>query len=268
MKMRKFGIFAILLGMSALSALPAHAQTITTQDISAQLQSSLEASTPTVVYFDFDKDVLKPEALAVLEQQASWLMSNPEAKVNLAGHADAVGADSYNFELAMRRARAVENHLISQGVNPAQMQSVVSRGESELAIQTQSRERLNRRVTTGVTGLVEIYAQAEPTPQPVSLPQPAPRRYADVTPPSCSNVASLSEMTDFSALTSELQTRLDGAAAVYVSEAARSSASNRFDQAAFVKAECGIAIGFAKSNVKDKRSIDNCACYSETLGQG
>lgn len=261
---------SIVIGtLIAMSSVPiVHAQSVTTQDISAQLQGSLEASSPTIVYFDFDKDVLKPEALAILSQQASWLMSNPEAKVNLAGHADAVGTDSYNVELAMRRARVVENHLISQGVNPAQMQSVVSRGEAELAVQTQSKERLNRRVTTGVTGLVEIYAQAEPAPQPVSLPQPAPRRYADASPNVCTDPASLSEMGDLSILQTALQTRLEAASAVYTSEIARSSASNKFDQAAFAKAECGIAIGFAKANIKDKRSIDNCACYTDFASQG
>lgn len=242
----------------------ANAQSVTTQDISAQLQSSLEASSPTVVYFDFDKDELKVEAQTKLAQQASWLMSNPEAKVNLAGHADAVGADAYNINLAMRRAQAVENYLFSQGVNPAQMQSVVSRGESELAVQTQSRERLNRRVTTSVTGLVEIYAEVEPTPDPTPLPEPSvpPRQYAETSLPACTELASLSEMSNLPALSTALEGRLKAASMVYMSEAARGSNSNIFDQAAFAKAECGIAIGYLKANIKDKRSIENCACYS------
>lgn len=268
MSMKYFGKLKSIVGATILFTTPAVAQTVTTQDISSQLQSSLEASTATVVYFDFDKDDLKPEALSILVEQASWLMSNPEAKVNLAGHADAVGADSYNVDLAMRRARAVENYLISQGVNPAQMQSVVSRGESELAVQTQAKERLNRRVTTGVTGLVEIYAEAEPAPQPVSLPEPAPRQYADVSPPVCSSGDLNSDSRSLSAIQSALEGRLEKAAAIYASEESRSSNSNRFDQAAFVKAECGIAIGFAKAQIKDDRSISNCICYSDAISQG
>jgi len=170
MRLNKIGLSAIL-AAAFMFGTPAIAQTVSTQDISQQLQASLEATTPTIVYFTFDRDSLTEEAQTVLLQQASWLISNPEAKVNLAGHTDAVGSNEYNDNLAMRRARSVENFLVSQGVNPAQMQSVVSRGELDLAIPTEKREKLNRRVTTGVTGLVEIFAQT--APEPVYIPPPA-----------------------------------------------------------------------------------------------
>ena len=42
MKMKKLSLLAVMLGMSALCTLPASAQTVTTKDISEQLQSSLE----------------------------------------------------------------------------------------------------------------------------------------------------------------------------------------------------------------------------------
>ena len=244
----------------------AAAQTVTTQDVSAQLQSSLEASATTVVYFGFDKDEITEESAAVLAQQASWLSSNPTAKVNLAGHTDAVGSDEYNFDLAMRRAQAVENYLISQGVNPAQMQSVVSRGEIDLAVATQSRERLNRRVTTGVTGLVEIIARA---PEPAPVLPPAKRAYADNAGVICSTRrgASLTDVTDFGVLNSELTSRLERAASIYASEAATDSASNKYNLAHFTKTECGIAIGFAKSKIMDERSITHCACFADALAE-
>lgn len=265
--LKRFLASSLLIG---LIAYPAAAQTVTTKDISDQLQSSLEASAPTIVYFEFDKDQITEDTQVILLQQANWLMSNPEAKVNLAGHADAVGSDSYNIDLAMRRAQAVESFLLGQGVNAAQMQSVVSRGESELAIQTQTREKLNRRVTTGVTGLVEIYAELTPAPTPVYTPPPppAPRRYADVLPATCSDNQSLASMSDLSALSVALESRMDAAMNVYMSETARSSNTNTYDLAAFAKAECGIAIGFTKSNIKDKRSIANCECFSDAIKNG
>ena len=244
----------------------ANAQSVTTQDISAQLQSSLEASVPTVVYFGFDKDEITEDSAAVLAQQASWLLSNPNANVNLAGHTDAVGSDEYNFDLAMRRAKAVENYLISQGVNPAQMQSVVSRGEVDLAVATEKRERLNRRVTTGVNGLVEIVARA---PEPAPVLPPASRAYADNAGLICSTRrgASLTSVTDFGVLNSELTSRMDRAATIYASESAIDSTSNRFNLAHFTKTECGIAIGFAKSKIMDERSITHCACFSDALAE-
>ena len=67
------------------------------------------------------------------------------------------------------------------------------------------------------------------------------------------------------ALRGELQTRLDAAASIYESDKARQSDSSLFDLAAFTKAECGIAIGFTKSDRMDERSVTNCACYSTAL---
>ena len=255
----------VLLGAAFLSpAAMAQSQTVTTQDVSAALQSSLDASVPTVVYFGFDKDNITDDAATVLAQQAAWLNSNTNAKVNLAGHTDAVGSNEYNDDLAMRRARAVENFLIQNGVNPAQMQTVVSRGEYELAVQTESRERLNRRVTTSVTGLVEIYADVPPPPPP----PPAARSYADSgTVCTSGRGGSLLSVNDFGTLTTELTTRMDRAASVYASEAAMNSTGNKFNLAAFTKTECGIAIGFAKSKIMDERSITHCACYSDALAE-
>ena len=263
MKTKLKHLSLVLLGTALVSPL-AGAQTVTTQDVSAQLQAGLEASAPTIVYFDFDKDVITDEAAAVLVQQAAWLNSNITAKVNLAGHTDAVGSNEYNDDLAMRRARAVENFLIQNGVNPAQMQTVVSRGEYELAVQTEKRERLNRRVTTAVTGLVEIYADAPPPPPA----PPSKRSYADTGAVCTSGRGeSLLSVNDFGTLTAELTSRMDRAASIYASEEAMSSTSNKFNLAAFTKTECGIAIGYAKSKIMDERSISHCACYSDALAE-
>lgn len=266
--MGKFKHIAASLILSATLLPMAQAQTVTTQDVSQQLQSSLEASVPTVVYFGFDQDSLSAETNSTLMQQGAWLMSNPNAKVNLAGHTDAVGSNAYNDDLAMRRAKAVENFLISQGVNPAQMQSVVSRGETELVVSTEKKERLNRRVTTGVTGLVEIIAQAAPPPPPPP-PVIATRSYTDGAALLCSigKGTTLTHMTDMSALRSELKNRLQAADGVYKSEAAMASTSSKFNLAAFTKTECGIAIGFTKSGIIDERSVTHCACSSDALGQ-
>ena len=266
--MGKFKQIAVSLILSTALVPMAHAQTVTTQDVSQQLQSSLEASVPTIVYFGFDKDDLTSDAQAVLVQQGAWLMSNPNAKVNLAGHTDAVGSNAYNDNLAMRRAQSVERFLISQGVNPAQMQSVVSRGEAELAVATQDKERLNRRVTTGVTGLVEVITDVPPPPPPPPPPI-AKRSYTDATPLVCTvgSGTSLTAMTDMTALRGELQSRLEMADGVYKSAEAMTGTSNRFNLAAFTKTECGIAIGFTKSGIMDERSVTHCACSSQALGK-
>lgn len=245
----------------------AAAQTVTTRDISAELQSDLQANVPTVIYFDFNKSNLTDESKSVLDQQAVWLMSNIQAKVNLAGHTDAVGSNTYNDNLAMERARTAEQYLLSSGVSPEQMQSVIGRGENDLVVVTEKKERLNRRVTTSVTGLAQ-YAQAAPPPPPPPAPVTvAERVYATSAPLNCAYgyKSELIQMTDIPALRTELESRLDRAAGIYMSAEAQNSESAKYSHAAYTKAQCGIAIGFTKSERLDERSVSNCECGSNTL---
>jgi outer membrane protein OmpA-like peptidoglycan-associated protein len=259
---------AILTITGATLSAPAFAQA-NVQDISAQLQSSLEANTPTVVYFDFDKDDIKSDAEAILQQQANWLLQNPDAKVNLAGHTDAVGTDEYNDDLAMRRSQAVEKFLYDQGVSPAQMQSVVSRGEHDLAVSTPQRERLNRRVTTSVTGLVELVAAPPPPPPPV-VPTPV-RKYSEDTSPVCDGRSRtvLLDIGNVKSLGGELETRMNAAAAKYNDPAVQGSTSAAYSLAGYTKVQCGIALGYTKKGIVDERSVNNCDCSSNLLaGEG
>lgn len=242
------------------------------QDISVALQSSLETSAPVVVYFEFDKDMVTSEAAVILEQQAMWLLQNPEAKVDLAGHTDAVGSNEYNDGLALRRAKSVEAYLFKRGVRPEQMRSVVSRGENDLAISTPKRERLNRRVTTNVTGLVELVVATPPPPppsRPIS-PQSTPRTYADAPTASCTGRSrtSLMSMPDMDTLRGELAIRLDNAVKLYNDASVQAATDYKYDLAAYTKAQCGIAIGFTKKNIKDERSISNCDCVSNFIVAG
>ena len=265
--MKKTTITTLALA-SMFIGVPAYGQTVTTQDISVQLQSSLEASAPVVVYFEFDKAHLTTDTKSILDQQVIWLQTNPDAKVDLAGHTDAVGSNEYNFNLAMRRARAVESYMLENGVRAVQMRSVVSQGEDNLAVTTQKRERLNRRVSTSVTGLVEIVAVAPalPLPPPVVTP-PARRTYAEDRPPNCNGRSrtSLLALADAGQIRTELQTRLDTAINVYKSDASVVSTNSTYNLAAFTKAECGIAIGYTKNSIIDERSVSNCDCYSDLL---
>jgi len=258
-------IAALTIAGTALSA-PVYAQS-NMQDISAQLQSSLEANSPTVVYFDFDKDNIKADVAAILKQQASWLLQNPDAKVDLAGHTDAVGSNEYNEDLAMRRANAVQQYLYDNGVSAAQMRSVVSRGEYELAISTQERERLNRRVTTAVTGLVELVAAPPPPPPPV-VPTPV-RTYSEDASPVCDGRSrtTLAGM-DTDALGGELESRMNAAAAKYNDPSVQGSTDHMYSLAGYTKVQCGIALGFTKKGIIDERSVSNCDCSSNLLARG
>lgn len=69
------------------------------------------------VLFDFDKDQVKSIYNPLIENAVHVLRINPELKVEIQGHTDNYGTDSYNQKLSERRANAVKAVLIKQGVD-------------------------------------------------------------------------------------------------------------------------------------------------------
>jgi len=80
------------------------------------------------VHFDFDKSVITPTAIPILDRVAESMLAYPEAVFEIAGHTDSVGTFAYNFLLSARRAAAVRDYLIRQGV-PAYRMTAVGYGE-------------------------------------------------------------------------------------------------------------------------------------------
>jgi outer membrane protein OmpA-like peptidoglycan-associated protein len=66
------------------------------------------------IYFDFNRDTLKPESEPVLKEIAQAMRDNPGWELTVEGHTDNVGGDSYNLELSRRRAAAVKQALVSE----------------------------------------------------------------------------------------------------------------------------------------------------------
>jgi peptidoglycan-associated lipoprotein len=69
------------------------------------------------VLFDFDSYQIRQDASAVLVDQASWLKANNQYSLLLAGFADERGTREYNIALGERRANAVKDFLVLQGVD-------------------------------------------------------------------------------------------------------------------------------------------------------
>ena len=76
------------------------------------------------VHFDFDKSDITPTALPILDRVAESMNDHPEMYFEIAGHTDSVGTFAYNFLLSARRARAVRDYLIKQGVAAYRMTAV------------------------------------------------------------------------------------------------------------------------------------------------
>jgi peptidoglycan-associated lipoprotein len=84
-----------------------------------------------VVYFDFDKYNIKPEFEGVIKQNAQSLSGNG-ATVIVEGHCDERGTTEYNLALGERRAKAVRDALVQQGVSAGHLE-IVSYGEERPA---------------------------------------------------------------------------------------------------------------------------------------
>ena len=107
---------------------------------------SVGGTLATVFYFDFDKSTLKPEARAALNMHAQRLRETP-VSIRLEGHADERGTREYNMALGERRAAAVKEYLVLQGVN-SDLIEVISYGEERPAAlgSDDGSWALNRRV--------------------------------------------------------------------------------------------------------------------------
>lgn len=77
-----------------------------------------------VVHFVVDQSTLTPEATGILNGQAQWLKSHKNYSAIVEGHADEQGTREYNLALGARRATAVQEYLISQGVAPNRLRTV------------------------------------------------------------------------------------------------------------------------------------------------
>ena len=73
------------------------------------------------VLFETGKAELRPGALQNLYPLVTFLQKYPERRAVIEGYTDSVGSDAYNLDLSERRADAVRDFLLQNGVNPAQL---------------------------------------------------------------------------------------------------------------------------------------------------
>ncbi len=102
---------------------------------------------PFIIFFDWDKSVITPEADKILQDAAEAYKSTGQVAIQLAGHADKSGTDAYNDALSGRRSSAATKRLVALGVPESAITSS-SFGEGKPLVDTAdgTREPQNRRV--------------------------------------------------------------------------------------------------------------------------
>lgn len=76
------------------------------------------------VYFDFDRYDVRADAQPLLASQAAWLKKYPAVMVRIEGNCDERGTREYNLALGARRANAVRDFLVAQGIAPSRITTI------------------------------------------------------------------------------------------------------------------------------------------------
>ena len=118
-------------------------------------QDRLRVTMTSGTSFDVDSAQLKPSFYSTLDKIADVLKRYGKTQLTLVGHTDSTGSDAYNQQLSERRAQAVEQYFLSNGVIPERLQAF-GRGESQPRASNATPEgrTLNRRVEIIITPIV------------------------------------------------------------------------------------------------------------------
>lgn len=108
------------------------------------------------VRFAFDSAVVSPEGRAEVNQLAAFMKRFPEAVVFIEGHASNIGNADYNMRLSERRAKAIADLLVAQGIETSRITSK-GFGVTQPRVQGNTREahRANQRIEAKVTATVK-----------------------------------------------------------------------------------------------------------------
>ncbi len=156
--------------------------------VKAQTPSPPVEATPTVVEresvriiedalrdvrFDFDSAELRPSQRPLLDRIVGQLRDNERISIEIRGYACDRGKESYNQQLSERRARAVRNYLVAQGLSPTRIR-VRGLGERDPKVPNVSEENRSRNRRTEFDVMVEGVPQQ--TRRSPDVPGDVPRR--------------------------------------------------------------------------------------------
>ncbi len=101
------------------------------------------------VLFDYDSVILNKDAQNILAAQFGFLKFNDSVNIQIQGHTDERGTREYNLALGERRAEAVRQYFLAQGIAPGRI-SIVSYGKERPAVvgSDESSWSQNRRAVT------------------------------------------------------------------------------------------------------------------------
>ena len=145
-------LFCALVALSGCSTFGADGGLFSGADCESRLARDFVENTTDTVFFAFDSSALSAEAQSALDTQVAWLKKHDDVNVIVQGHCDDRGTREYNLALGERRANAVKQYLVSQGIEEGRI-STISYGKERPAVlgNNEAAWAQNRRAITVVS---------------------------------------------------------------------------------------------------------------------
>lgn len=123
-------------------------------EVTRTAEDELRVALRNEVLFDVDSTALRSASRDTLRDMAGVFSRYTDTRISVEGHADSTGPDDYNLDLSQRRANAVKNYLVDQGVTGSRISST-GYGESRPRATNGTRRgrQLNRRVEVQVKAI-------------------------------------------------------------------------------------------------------------------
>ena len=144
MKLRFLSIVAAAALLAACESAPETAATNTGTGAAAQpaktvgivpgSEQDFIANVGDRVFFDYDKYSVRADAKATLDKQVAWLKKYPTYNITVEGHADERGTREYNLALGERRANAIKEYLVGNGLPASRVKSISYGKERPVAL--------------------------------------------------------------------------------------------------------------------------------------
>lgn len=105
---------------------------------------NIQPPQPRILFYSLDQKVLNSEQTSTLKQHADFLAVHPDFIIQIHGHTDNQGKNTYNEKLSMERAQKVADLLIESGVTPEQIE-IFGWGSQDPLLSASQHDK-NRRV--------------------------------------------------------------------------------------------------------------------------
>jgi peptidoglycan-associated lipoprotein len=138
-----------------------------------EAQDAARSALTAVIYFDFDRSNIRPDAATTLDAKIPYLQANPQMRIRIVGNTDTRGSDEYNLALGQRRAASARRYLTQRGIDASRIE-ITSRGEENPVAAnatTEAEHQQNRRdefeiVVGGENIMVPGMTGGTPSPTP------------------------------------------------------------------------------------------------------